>query len=103
MIIQKLLLIESDARNAMQILEKEQAEISAKTEAEVAQRVAEMENAKNLALQEHIEATNDKTLSAIAKLTAEYKQKGSELIKIYTANRSLWEEKIFNDVLHGQS
>lgn len=100
MIIQKLLQIESEAQDAMRMMEKEQADLAKKAETELAQRVLELENAKNANLEKLRHSTQEKTLAAIAKIEAEYKQKGSDLVKIFAENRTIWVDKIFNDVLY---
>jgi len=103
MIIQKLLFIESEAQEAMRILEKEQTNLSAIAEAELTSRVQELEDAKNSSIKEMYEAVEEKTLATIAKNKAEYEQKGSELQKVFAANKNNWGDKIFHDVLYGPS
>ena len=85
------------------MLEKEQAELAKKAEAELVRHVLELEDAKDAALRELRLATEEKTQAAIKKIEAEYRQKGSYLEKTFADNRILWGDKIFYDVLYGRS
>jgi len=100
MIIQKLLLIESEAQEAMRMLEKEKADMAKKAEDELTRRVLELEDAKNAKLCELRQTMEEKNLAAITKIEAEYEQKRSDLVKIFADNRKTWVDKIFYDVLH---
>ena len=100
MIIQKLLLIESEAQEAMRMLEKEKADMAKKAEEELTRRVLELEDAKNAKLCELRQNTEKKTSAAITKIEAEYEQKRSDLVKIFADNRRTWVDKIFYDVLY---
>jgi len=101
MIIQKLLLLESEAKQAMQTLEKEQALLAKKAEEDLSQRIAALECEKDAAIQRLTLRSEKETAEVIARIQAEYKQKGSELIQAFAANRSTWKNKIVHDVLHG--
>jgi len=103
MIIQKLLLIESEAQEAMRMLEKEKIDMAKKAEAELTRRVLELENVKNAKLYELRQATEEKTLATITKIEAEYEHKRSELVKTFADNRKTWGDNIFHDVLHETS
>jgi len=101
MIIQKLLLLESEAKQAMQALEKEQALLAKKAEEDLSQRIAELECEKDAAIQKLTLRTEMETAEIISRIQAEYKQKGSKLIQAFAANRNTWQDKITHDVLHG--
>jgi len=101
MIIQKLLLLESEAKQAMQTLEKEQALLAKKAEEDLSQRITELECEKDAAIQKLTLHSEKETAEIISRIQAEYKQKGSELIQAFAANRSAWKSKIVHDVLYG--
>ncbi|MCL2285013.1 MAG: hypothetical protein FWC32_01455 [Firmicutes bacterium] len=101
MIIQKLLLLESEAQEAMRALEKEQALSAKKAEEDLSRRIAELEWEKDATIQKLEQSTEDETAEIIAIIEAEYKQKGSELITAFAANRDTWKGKIVQDVLYG--
>ena len=82
------------------MLEKEQAELTKSAEVELTKRVLELNDSKNMALKKLRLATEEKTLATIAKIDAEYKQKGSDLVKTFAKNRTIWGDTIFHDVLH---
>jgi len=101
MIIQKLLLLESEAQEAMRALEKEHALLAKKAEEDLSRRIAELEWEKDAAIKQLAQTSQHKTAEIIAKIQAEYKQKGSELINAFAANRSTWRDKVVQDVLYG--
>ena len=82
------------------MLEKEQAQLAKKAEAELAQRILKLNEIKNAELDKLRLATEEKTLATITKIDAEYKEKGSDSVKIFTKNRITWGDKIFRDVLY---
>jgi len=100
MIIHKLLLLESEAQEAMRTLEKEQAIMTRKAEEEISHHLAELENEKQVAFQNLAQDIQDETQAIIAKIQAEYEQKRGELVSAFTASRSAWTEKVVQDVLH---
>jgi len=100
MIIQKLLLLESEAQNAIRMLEKEQTLLSTKAEADLLQQMAAIEEEQDNILQKCTQDTAHHTATAIAKIQADYEQKGRELILAFTANHHMWKEKILHEVIH---
>jgi len=99
MIIQKLLLLESEAQEAMKTLEKEQAYIAKKSEEELSQRIKELEWEKDATIQKLNQTTEAETAETITKIQAQYKQKESRIIAAFAANRITWRDEIVNDVL----
>jgi len=101
MIIQKLLSLESEAQEAMRTLEKEQAHLARQTDNQLAQRIAEIEGEKDTVISSMAQEVLQETQNAIAQIQAKYKQQGSELTDAFTANQSIWAEKVATHVLFG--
>ena len=100
MTIQKLLLLESEAKAAMQALEKEQAQLAKKAEEDLQLHMAALESEKNEAIQRLATQTEKDAGTIIAKIQADYKRKGSELIHAFAINHNTWRDKITRDVLN---
>ena len=100
MIIQKLLLLESEAQEAMRTLEKEQVLLAKKAEEDLAHRIAKIESEQNAAIKILEQRSQDETMAAITKIKADYKQKESDLIAAFAANRNTWKEKIVQEILY---
>jgi len=103
MIIQKLLSLESEAQEAMRTLEKEKAILAQQTDNVLAQQIAEIEDKKDAAINRMAQTISQETQNTIAQIQAKYKQKGSELSNAFTANQSIWAEKISTHILFGDS
>jgi len=99
MIIQKLLLIESEAQDAMRIIEEEQAHLAKNVERELAHRIAELEKASGMTTNKFIQTTEEKTTAAIDKIKIEYRQKRSALAKSFAKNYHGWVDKVYTDIL----
>ena len=101
MIIQKLISIENEAQEAMRTLEKERTSFAEEAGEELKQCLVKIENKKNADIsrmsQEISKATDEKS----EQIMAEYKQKGSELLQIFAANKKLWSETIMAQILSG--
>jgi len=100
MIIHKLLLLESEAQEAMKTLEKEQVYLAKKSEKELSQRIQQLEWEKEATIQKLSQNADKETAEVITKIQAEYKQKESRLIAIFAANRITWRSDIVNDILY---
>jgi len=100
MIIQKLLLLESEAQEAMRTLEKEQVLLAKKAEEDLAHRITKLESEQNAAIKLLEQNTEAETMTAIAKIKMDYKQKESNLIRAFAANRNTWEDEIVQEILH---
>ena len=101
-ITQKLLAIESDAQEAMNALAKEEAQLHQKIEADLARRVAEIENKGSQAIALLKQDSEAEKEARIARIKEEYKEKSREYTEIFNANRHEWREKILYDVLYGE-
>jgi len=99
MTIQKLLLLESEAQEAMRTLEKDQATASKKAEDNLATKITRLEEENAAAIRELFHKTEAQTAIEIERIKADYRQRGSELQKAFAANRTIWVEKIINEVL----
>jgi len=99
MTIQKLLLLESEAQEAMRTLEKDQAAASKKAEDDLATKITRLEEENATAIRELIRKSEAQTTIETERIKADYRQRGSELQTAFATNRTLWVEKIIKDVL----
>ena len=100
MTIQKMLFLESEAKEAMNVIEKEQQLLSKKTEAELSIRIAGLEKIQAERLRELTNMAEEKTYDTIQKINAEYEKKGSDLTKTFNTNRKARREKVINEILY---
>jgi len=99
MIIQKLLIIEHEARDEMFSLEKEQAYLAKKSEKEQASYIEKLEWEKDAEIQKLIHEIEATTAATIKKIQTDYEQKGNELVEAFKANGGAWADEVFRDVL----
>ena len=100
MIIQKLLLLECEAKEAMQALEKEQALLTKKAEADLSLRMTMLKSEKERAAERLTQQAEKNASETIAKIQAEYKQKESELTQAFATSGNAWKKQIAHQVLH---
>jgi len=100
MIIQKLLLLESEAQDAMRSIEKEQVLLAKQAKEDLILRIGELEREKDIAIKRLEQNTEEETTRVIAKIQAEYEQKRSELITAFAANHHTWRDKVTQNVLY---
>lgn len=99
MTIHKLLVLESEAKEAMQALEKEQAFLAKKAQEDLMQRMIAFEKAKRHANKKAAKETEANAAEAITKTQAEYKQKRSEKVHTFTAKGNIWKDQVFHHVI----
>jgi len=99
MIIHKLLLLETEANEAMRNIEKEQAYMAKKADADLQARLSLLEQEKDAKIHGFSQALERETAESIAKIQAEYELKESTLISAFASNRNRWKDEIVDRVL----
>lgn len=101
-ILQKLLAIESDAQQAMNTLAKDEAQLKHRMEAELLNRISEMETEGNKKIAELKHLSNEETALKISEIKAEYKIKLQKFLQNFNENRQKWRGEIFNEIISGR-
>ena len=103
MTIHKLLLLETEANNAMRNIEKEQAYVAKKADEELQVRLSYVEQEKDEKIFNFSQALERETAESIAKIQAEYDLKESTLLSAFAHNRNRWNDNIVEKVLAFES
>ena len=100
-IVQKLIALEGEAKEAMNALEKEQTRLAQQGSATLARRISEIELTAELEVAELRRNAELETAAKISEIQAEYAQKIDVFRENLMANNHVIAEKIFHKILHG--
>ena len=101
MIIHKLLLLESEAQQAMRAIEKEQQHLFEQSKAHIATQTDALEGEKNLALNRLHQTIHTETTTAIKKIQANFGQKEDELKTAFAKHSTSWKQQVMDHMLFG--
>lgn len=99
MIIQKLLLLETEAKEAMRTIEREQVSFFKKSTADLHSTTQSLEADREATLASIAAAIEVQTSATIEKIQAEYYKKEGELTQNFANHHSIWQEDILHRVL----
>jgi len=99
MIIQKLLIIEDDARNRIRDLEEEQEYLAKKSEKELADYIENLKIETNAEIQSLTQESEAATAAAVEKIQADYAQKERELVAGFAKNGDAWVGEILERLI----
>jgi len=100
MIIQKLLLLETEAKEAMRNLEKEQAYMAKKADEELTRRLHVIQLERDAEITRLEQVAEQEVANGMTKIQAEYQIKENTLVTAFANNRNTWKDEIVNTVLY---